>query len=182
MMSPVVGMVANGRRLAARHLVMNAPGTIACQVWRKRVILNDPATSTQTGLSWDVVKLSDQDEPEYDYDEVGHAYLLIDQFVGGAVFENNTMVDGGEAAVSAQIEPYLDSIENKRDQVMSIPDWLPKEGDVFALLIHENLILWMEVVTITGSSLVADFGKRYILNKRDMPDMPLFNDELENRV
>lgn len=181
--SPVVNQVANGRRLAARQLVMNTPATIPCQVWRKRLLVNDPATSTATGLSWSGVALSEQDDPEYEYDELGYACMLLDRFTGAAVLRNNSMVDGADVAIMAQIEPYDESIENGRQRVMQIPEWLPKKGDLFALLIQPELILWLELVDIMGASLVSDFGKKYMLNKRDdLTSLEPFKSELEGRL
>lgn len=181
--STVVNQVANGRRLAARQVVMNALGTIPCQVWRKRVVQNDPATPAAIGLSWNSVVLSEQDEPDYEYDELGYAYMLLDRFVGANMLDNNSMVDGADAAVMAQIEPYSDVLTDKRQQVLQAPDWLPKIGDLFALLIQPELILWLELVDITGQGMVSDFGKKYILNKRDdLFEKEPFKTELEGRL
>jgi len=181
--STVVNQVANGRRLAARQVVMNTLGTIPCQVWRKRVVQNDPATPTATGLSWNSIVLNEQDEPDYEYDEIGYAYLLLDRFTGANVFDNNSMVDGADAAVMAQIEPYSDTLTDKRQQVLQVPVWMPKIGDLFALLIQPELILWLELVDITGQGMVSDFGKKYILNKRDdLFEKEPFKTELEGRL
>ena len=139
--SPVVNQVASGRRLVARQLVMNGLGTIPCQVWRKRVVPNDPATPTATGLSWNSIALSEQDEPDYEYDELGYAYMLLDRFTGAAMHDNNSMVNGADTMIMAQIEPYDDSITDKRQQIIQLPEWLPKIGDLFALLIQPELIL-----------------------------------------
>jgi hypothetical protein len=181
--SPVVSQVADGRRLAARQLVMNTLGTIPCQVWRKRVIYNDPATPTQTGLSWSAISLSEQDEPDYEYDPIGYAYTLLDRFTGANVLRNNSMVDGADVAIMAQIEPYDEAVASKRQQVMQVPAWLPKQGDVLALLIMPEIVLWLEVVDIMGASMVSDFGKKYVLNKRDdLTSLEPFKTELEDRL
>lgn len=181
--SPVVNQVASGRRLVARQLVMNGLGTIPCQVWRKRVVPNDPATLTATGLSWDSISLSEQDEPDYEYDELGYAYMLLDRFTGAAMHDNNSMVNGADTMIMAQIEPYDDAVTDKRQQIIQLPEWLPKIGDLFALLIQPELILWLELVDITGQSMVADFGKKYILNKRDdLFEKEPFKSDLEDRL
>ncbi|MBF6877069.1 hypothetical protein HN303_19630, partial [Acinetobacter baumannii] len=41
--------VANGRRLAARRVVMNALASIPAQIWRKEVIFNNPAEDSKPG-------------------------------------------------------------------------------------------------------------------------------------
>lgn len=182
-MNPTLNNVANGRRLATRMVVMNTVATIPCLVWRKKVVESEPATATKTGINWRSLALSDQEEPDYEYDEQGHAYMLLDHFTGGNVLENNSMVDGEDTAIFAQIEPYDNEIQSKRDQIITVPCWTPKEGDLFALLIAEGLVLWLEVVTITGQGMMTDFGKKYVLNKRDdLSHKEPFTDELNQRV
>lgn len=181
-MNPTLNRVADGRRLAARMVVMNTIATIPCYAFRKRVVQNAPATATSTGISWNMIALSEQDEPDYEYDELGHACLLLDHFTGGNVLENNSMVDGEDVAILAQIEPYDNDYESKRDQIINVPEWLPKEGDLFALLLDENLVVWLEVVTITGQGMMTDFGKKYVLNKRDdLAHKEPFTSELDSR-
>lgn len=182
MINPMIGQVADARRIAARHMVMNAPAAIPCQVYRKHVFINDPATPTATGLTWNGAALTNQDEPEYYYEPVGFAYLLVDRFVGGMMLDNNTMTESGEVAVLAQIEPYDPDLTNMRERALRVPEWLPAEGDVFELLIAGGLVRWMEVVEINGSSFVGDFGKKYTLNNADIPEMAPFMTELDTRT
>lgn len=180
--SPIAAQVANGRRLAARSIVMNSIAKIPCQVWRKRVIQNDPATPTGTGISWNTVALSDADEPEIEYDELGYANLLLDRFTGANVYESNSGIDGGDAVVMAQIEPFDNTLDKPIDQLRQIPAWTPQKGDLFALLITADLVIWMELMEISGQSLVSDFGKKYLLNKRDeLTHMEPFKTEFESR-
>lgn len=169
-LNPAVTQVADGRRRAVRSIVMGSLASIPCQVWRKVLIPNQPATPTGTGFGWSDVATSEADAPQYDYEEIGYAYMLIDRFVGAAVLENNSMTDGGEAAFMAQIEPYDPNLTNDRERVASIPNWQPKKGDVFALLISADFVSWAEVVGIDGVSLMPDVGKRYTLNKLDSVD------------
>ena len=181
--SPVVNQVANGRRLAARQLVMNTLGTVPCLVLRKRVVQNDPATPTATGLSWNSIALSEQDEPDYDYDELGYAYMLLDRFTGAAMLDNNSMALNADISVQAQIEPYDPAITDKRQQIIQLPDWLPQIGDLFALLYQPELIVWLELVDIAAQGMISDFGKKYTLNSHgDLFNKEPFKSELEDRL
>lgn len=47
MLNRSVNQVANGRRLAARRVVMNALASIPAQIWRKEVIFNNPAEDSK---------------------------------------------------------------------------------------------------------------------------------------
>lgn len=155
--------VANGRRLAARQLVMGTMGAIPCYVVRKQVEPNDPATPTQNGLSWSALAVSDQDDPNYGYEPLGHAYLLMDRFNSGVMLKNDSMADNDGHITTAQIEPVNMDLLDKRQQVMQIPDWTPQEGDVFALIISEDLIFWLQIIGITGQTFVGDAGRKYEL-------------------
>lgn len=181
---PELHQVAKGRRLAARKIVMTTLASIPCQVWRKQVKTADvPEPEPEaTGLTWDSVKLSDMEEPDYDYIEQGYAYILVDKFTGANVLENHSMVDGADTAILAQVEPYDFDLDDELQQILNIPNWQPKEGDIFALLIADGLILWLELVGIMGQTFMSDFGKKYVFNKRDNPaHLEPFKSEFENR-
>lgn len=47
MLNRSVNQVANGRRLAARRVVMNALASIPAQIWRKEVVFNNPAEDSK---------------------------------------------------------------------------------------------------------------------------------------
>lgn len=183
MINPALHQVANGRRLAARQVVMNTLATIQCHVWRKRLISNGAAQPDEADLTWNAIAGSIQDEPNYAYDEIGFACMLLDHFVGGNILKNNSMVDTEDSSIMAQIEPYDQNLATKREQIFNVPEWLPKEGDIFALLIDADIILWLEVVAITGQNMMSDFGKKYMLNKRDsLPEKEPFKSDLESRT
>ena len=175
--------VANGRRLATRKVVMNTLASIPCQVWRKDVhsadaVQPDPQA---TGLTWDAVKLSDMEEPNYDYLELGYAYILIDKFTASWVHENYSGVGEAELPIIAQAEPYDPDLEGL-ERIAQVPNWQPKQGDLYALLIDEKLIIWLELVDITGQTLMNDFGVKYIFNRRDdLTHLEPFKTEFEDR-
>lgn len=179
-----LNQVANGRRLAARKIVMTTLASIPCQVWRKVIESADivDPNPEASDLTWDAVRLSDNDEPEYRYDVQGYAYLLLDKFTGANVLENYSMVDGADTVILAQVEPYDFDLDDELEQIQQIPDWQPKQGDLFALLLDPKLILWLELVDITGQTFMADFGKKYIFNKRDdLTHIEPFTTEYQNR-
>lgn len=166
MINPALHQVANGRRLATRQVVMNTLATIQCLAWRKKLIPNGAAQPEESDLSWNAIARSDRDEPEYIYEELGFACMLLDRFTGGNILKNNLGVDSNDVTTMAQIEPYDPALPTKREQILKIPDtWMPQEGDRFALLMDADIVIWLEVVGIEGQSMMADFGKKYMLNK-----------------
>lgn len=169
MLNTAVNRVANGRRLAARRIVMNTLASITAQLWRKNVVYDNDKNSNvpEDGLSFESLMVSAQDEPNYSYEYVGMVYVLADRFNGGYVHKNFSMVNPNDVAISAQIEPYDDALETLAERINSIPDIHLKEGDILGLSVYEDFLVWFEVVSITGQTLMADFGTKYILNRRD---------------
>ncbi|WP_151812433.1 hypothetical protein [Acinetobacter bereziniae] len=164
----VASRIADGRRFASRSIVMTKFSSIECFVFRRTVI---PAESGETREEtiWEGGQiLSDSDEHATEYIEQGYAMLLFDHFTGGSLHSDANDINIGEAMLYAQIEPfYLDNYPNKSEMVKHVPEWVPKKGDVFGLVIREDLIKWLECIGVTGQSIHSDYGDRYILSVRD---------------
>lgn len=169
MLNSAVNRVANGRHLAARRVVMNTLGSIPCQVWRKRIVYSNPADahSPIDPLSFEANALSIQDEPNYEYDHLGFAYVLADKFNGGVIHKNNSMNNPSDLTLTVQIAAYNADLETLTEQINEIPNTQFQEGDLLALMIYEGFIVWFEIVGIPGQTLMSDFGKKYVLNRRD---------------
>lgn len=181
-MHPMMNAVANGRRRAARTIVLNAPMAICAQVWRRVTEQQTtPKAQVDEQMGWDDVALSDGDEPDVQYEQIGYACLLFDRYTGGAVLENNTGTLGMDAASLAQIEPFYEDATGYQ-RIDDVPDWTPQVGDVFGLLIDPRFVQWLELVDITGQTMMPDFGKHYVLNRRDdLTHLEPFAGEFEDR-
>jgi len=184
MLNSAVNRVANGRHLAARRVVMNTLGSIPSQVWRKRIVYSNPADAglPVDPLSFEANALSIQDEPNYEYDHLGFAYVLADKFNGGMIHKNNSMNNPSDLTLIVQIAAYNADLETLTDQINEIPDTQFQEGDLLALMIYEGFIVWFEIVGITGQTLMSDFGKKYVLNRRDELGIDPIQSEVELRV
>lgn len=169
MLNTAVNRVANGRRLAARRIVMNTLASVTAQLWRKHVVYDNSQDKTEpeSGLSFEALAVSAQDEPNYSYEYIGMVYVLADKFGGGYVHKNFSMVNPSEVAISTQIEPYDDTLQSLAEQINNIPDMHIQEGDLLGLSVYEDFLVWFEVVSLTGQTVMADFGTKYILNRRD---------------
>lgn len=183
-MSSIVNRVADGRRLATRRVVMNSPTSIPCVMFRKKTVYANPSTpdEPENGLSFEALSLSQQDEPEYEYEDLGTAFMLIDRFTGGIIHKNNSMVNPADITITAQLEPYNDELSTQAEQIKSIPEWLVQDGDLVGAMIYGETIIWFEVVGIPGQTLASDFGKKYLLNRRDDLAMSPFTEERELRI
>ncbi|SDC29015.1 hypothetical protein [Acinetobacter boissieri] len=169
MLNTAVNRVAGGRRLATRRIVMNTLATVPSQIWRKHVEYSnaqDEATPN-SALSFEALAVSAQDEPNYRYEHLGYAYVLIDHFNGGYVHKNQSFINPSDLSITAQIEPYDENLVTQLEQISNIPDVVLKEGDLLGLMIYQDFMLWFEIVGQTGQTMMADFGMKYILNRRD---------------
>ncbi len=184
MLNSAVNRVANGRHLAARRVVMNTLGSIPSQVWRKRIVYSNPADAglSVDPLSFEANALSIQDEPNYEYDHLGFAYVLADKFNGGMIHKNNSMNNPSDLTLIVQIAAYNADLDTLTEQINEIPDTQFQEGDLLALMIYEGFIVWFEIVGITGQTLMSDFGKKYVLNRRDELGIDPIQSEVELRV
>ena len=184
MLNSAVNRVANGRHLAARRVVMNTLGSIPSQVWRKRIVYSNPADAglPVDPLSFEANALSIQDEPNYEYDHLGFAYVLADKFNGGMIHKNNSMNNPSDLTLIVQIAAYNADLETLTEQINEIPDTQFQEGDLLALMIYEGFIVWFEIVGISGQTLMSDFGKKYVLNRRDELGIDPIQSEVELRV
>lgn len=166
-LNPAVNRVANGRRLAARRIVMNTLASTPSQIWRKQVVYQNTDTATPASkLSFEALATSQQDEPNYEYAYVGMAYVLADHFNGGYIHKNDSLNNPTDLTLMAQIEPFDPDLP-QLEQMQQVPLIDLKEGDLIGMMIYEGFILWFEIVGMTGQTVMADFGTKYILNRRD---------------
>lgn len=182
--SPILDQVANGRRMAARSITLSKLSAIPCEVWRREIV---PASTTHPDRHEEVFQgitvLSDGDDHAFEYTDtpIGYAKILLEDFTGSVISNNGTMVDTDTESYIGQIEPYDPALE-RYQQVSSIPDWEIKTGDLFALLLNVNVILWLEVVSPLGQSLIPDYGTKYILNRKELPPVEPMKSEFDNRT
>lgn len=176
-LNEAVNRVANGRRLATRRIVMNTLASIQAQVWRKEVVYrNDDDAKPKNKLSFEALAVSQQDEPNYTYKDIGFAYVLFDKFNGGYIHKNYSLNNPTDIAIMAQIEAYDADYTELKDQIMNMPDLDFKDGDLLGLMIYDGFMLWFEIVGISGQTMMADFGTKYILNRRDDLKLPPMSD------
>ncbi len=164
----VANRVAEGRRFASRSIVLTNLSAIECKVFRRSVV---PAEDNETRAEtiWEGgMMLGDDDEHATEYQDQGFAMMLLDKFTGGSIHSDGEDINSGEAMFYAQIEPFhYADYESKSQMLRNTPDWEPVKGDIFAMVISKDVIKWAEVIGVSGQSLHAHHGKRYILNIRD---------------
>lgn len=164
----VSNRVAEGRRMASRSIVLTSLSSIACVAYRRSVIGAEEGKTRAETIYEDGILLSEHGEHAIKYDDLGYVMLLLDKFTGGSIHSDGEDINSGEAVFYAQIEPFnYDDYGKTRQMLLSIPDWKPTKGDIFAMVVSESLIKWVEVVGVTGQSMHSHYGERYILNVRD---------------
>jgi len=165
--NPIANRVAAGRKQLARKVVLNGLASIPAVVFYKTIDQVPGETADREELVWGGLGvLTDEDEQAIDYKEKGFAIVMLDQFTGTALNKGLIGVDSADAAFFAQIEPFDPDIELGQ-QLQNSTGWYPESGDVLCLLISKDYVVWVENVGQQGQSIHADFGVKYLLNKRD---------------
>lgn len=178
--NPIANRVAEGRRFASRSIVLTNLSRIECVVFRREVIPAEENQAREDTIWEGGLVLSDADEHATEYKKQGYAMLLMDKFSGGSIHSDGDDINSGEAIFYAQIEPFhYEDYESNSQMLRNTPEWKPKKGDIFAMVIAEGLIKWVEVMGVSGQSLHAQHGERYVLNIRDslMHLEPFINQE-----
>lgn len=158
-------LIADGRRLAVRAIVLQSLSSVPCFAFR-RVILPAPNSLFDDRLDevWGGLGVaSGADEHAFDYEPLGHCMVVLSAFMGG--FVNDFAVGFDDVLTEGQVEPY-DIALTHRERLHQLPNWTPQKGDLFCLLLGENHYLYLECVGKTGTSLMADFGVKYVFNQK----------------
>lgn len=157
----------DGRRLASRAIVLQSMQSIPCYCFRKEIIkVPNSAFDERLDETWGGLGVaSDADEHAFDYVSLGHAMMTVERFMGGYVHDGDGLVVPDEIAIMGLVEPYDIDLKG-RERLQNVPEWTPKKGDVFCMLLDEDNYIYLECVGRTGSSLVSDFGAKYVFNQK----------------
>ncbi|MDO5770072.1 MAG: hypothetical protein Q4P13_11250 [Psychrobacter sp.] len=157
--------VVVGQRLSNRITTMRSLASIPAFAFRKQVLpLKDKSTDRQRDTYAGVGVIGQADEHAIDYVPLGHVLIRVIDMLGGAFHEGGTLIVPEEVSSMALIEPYLMELEDD-ERITNMPLWQPKKGDLFCFLLN-GYKEYHECVGINGNSMLAEHGKRYLLNKR----------------
>ena len=165
---PETNRVATGRRFAARSVVITHLSALDSFVFRREVDAIKNGETRAESIYPGAELLSSQEEHATRYEDLGYAKILLDNFIPGSVFNDYSDINVGEVSFNAQVEPYfIENADSGREMLKNVPDWRPRKGDVFALIIDADTIKWIECVGSMGQSLTDDHGEKYVFNVRD---------------
>lgn len=160
--------VAAGRRFASRSIVITSISAVSCFAFRREVIPAEDGKTRGESIWPGGMMLSEQEEHATEYKELGYAMILFNKLLGGSIRSDADDINIGEVILYAQIEPfYYENYGAAADMLRNVPDWRPEKGDIFAMVISNDIIKWVECVGITGQSMHAQHGETYVLNVRD---------------
>ncbi|ELY6121689.1 TPA: hypothetical protein LUJ82_003220 [Acinetobacter baumannii] len=160
--------VADGRRMAARSIVITSLSAVDCHVFRRYVEPVNQQEDRYATVYPGAEVLSSQEEHATRYEEQGYAKILFEHFVGGSMWSDGSGINIGEATIRAQVEPFhIEDYESIRQMQRNVPDWTPQKGDIFGLIIDENTVKWLECLGSTGQTLQGNHGEVYSFNVRD---------------
>lgn len=166
--SNVATRIAEGRKRAARSMVLTHVSSVTCVAFRRGVKQVEADKSRDETMFPNGIVFSGDDQHAIDYDFQGYCMLLVDRFFGSTMTNMGDDVLSGDAMFMAQIEPFhIENYGDPNDMLNLNPDWQPKKGDIFAMIVGEKILKWVEVIGITGQTLHGNHGEKYALNIRD---------------
>lgn len=158
-------LIADGRRLSVRAIVLQSLSSVPCFAFRRVILpVDNSVSNNRLDDVWGGLGVaSGSDEHAFDYEALGHCMIVLNAYNGGFTGEFGTGFD--DVLIEGQIEPYDIGLTH-RERLQNMPDWTPKKGDLFCLLLGENNYLYLECVGKSGSSLMGDFGVKYLFNQK----------------
>lgn len=170
-------LVASGQRLTNRIITLRSQSVIPAFVFRRVV---KPVTNSDNERKFDTWAglgvVSNSEDHAIDYEPLGHAMVLMLDMLGGASHDTGMFILPEEMSSMALIEPYDIELEGD-ERLKNAPDWEPKKGDLFCLLLNEHKE-YHECTGVMGLSMMANHGKRYALAQRfDLNYLDAFREE-----
>lgn len=160
--------VTDGRRVAARSVVITSLSAINCYVFSRKVIPVVDNEQRQETIYPGAEVLGSQEEHATEYQDKGYAKLLFDRFSGGSMYSDMSDITIGESTFYGQVEPFnIDDKDSLRNMIRNVPDWQPAKGDIFALVVGGEIIKWLECIGSAGQSFNSDHGAKFAFNVRD---------------
>lgn len=141
---------------AARNVVLRHPNAFDIVLYRKTVERDSPA------LLGGALVLSSEDEPDFDYDELGNGRIVfVDQYAGMTAFsDSQTVADYGAPTFNALIQPIAATDEEDGH-------FTPQKSDVLYVHVGMGIALAFEITGIPGTMGLSPMGVKYELTKRD---------------
>lgn len=166
--SNIAERVAAGRKFASRSIVITSLSAVSCFAFRREIVQAVEGESRDETIWEGGMLISEQEEHATEYKDLGYAMVLFNKLMGGSLHSDDNDINIGEAILYAQIEPFhYENYGSSHEMLRNVPDWRPKKGDIFAMVISEDIIKWVECVGVTGQSIHAQHGETYVLNVRD---------------
>lgn len=158
-------LVTDGQRLTNRIITLRSQDVIPAYVFRRTVTKIDNSDNEREFDTWSGLgTVSNSEEHAIDYVPLGHAMVKMLEMLGGGAHDTGTFIMPEDLNSIALIEPY--DIDLKDDERLKLkPDWTPKKGDLFCLLLNDHKE-YHECTGVMGLSMLASQGYRYALSQR----------------
>lgn len=179
--NPAILKVAQGLHFARRQMVLNGLSSLTAQVYRRTEAKQpDTLNNEDDEITWGAIALQNQDAPEYGYQFLGYAGVILDNFKGGSVANSGNYILDNELTKLAQIEPFIET-DSLLEKIRQIPKWSLQKGDILGVMLYDGFLIWYEIIDITGLTSVSDHAKKYVLNYRNEPELEPIQTELNAR-
>ena len=158
--------VAKGLHLSRRIVTMRHPKNIPAVVFRRQVLPVPNGNSDRHRDSWSGLgSVADSDEHAIDYQQLGHAMVIITDNLGGSLHDNGTLIVPEQFSAIAYIEPYDIEIKDNDERLKTMPNWTLTKTDLVCLLLNGHKDFYEITGTMAIGRLPQD-GARYLLAQR----------------
>lgn len=143
-------------RRAARAVTLNHPNRMTATVYRKVIVRTAPETFGGLPTIGGLGVLTDEDETDFDYQELGDAnVVMLGTYQGGFRSDDNSLLDNPDTPKQeALIEPVIEG------------QFTLKKRDLIGVVIGDATLPY-EVTDITGTVNIPPFTQKYVLQLRD---------------
>lgn len=149
---------------AARTVTLKHPNSMDCVVYRK--VLKRTADETMGGLPTlgGLGVLKNEDEPEFEYQQLGPGRILITSRYDGG----NDMTDRGDAIVPSESmqEAQIVCLDVVVDGIKQ-PGPDPQKGDLVGVMPGGGVLIGFEIVGVTGSVAIYPYTTKFVIAPRD---------------
>lgn len=145
---------------AARAVTLKHPNSMDCVIYRK-VNKRTNANGEQMGgmpTLGGLGVLSSEDEPDFEYQELGAAKILITTRYEGMLDLN----DSGDA-----LAPDVVTQEAQIEAIGPVPAFTPKKNDLVAAMPGGGVVIGFEIVGTTGNVAIYPYTTKFIIAPRD---------------
>lgn len=145
---------------AARAVTLKHPNSMDCAIYRKVNKRTNTENEEMGGIPTlgGLGVLSSEDEPDFEYQKLGEAKILITSRYDGLL----DMHEGGDSLV-----PDVMAQEAQIESTEAVPTFTPKKNDLVAVMPGGGVVIGFEIAGTTGNVAIYPYTTKFVIIPRD---------------